>query len=741
MIFEDLPQRIRDRFIAHGVDGMFDCTDGDLLPDGSFGTVWMGYDDESLYLLYGRETTAYRGLRRIPVLSFEETGFDLIPRSELGKCEVERRFTTARAVAKTDSDEPKEILSFTMGKADRTAKFLRELNRANGEKQEEEPQQHRGPGKERKKQSARSTFFRLFGLFKEFLPGMLLYFAVLLLSTGFSLISPYLGTKILYDNVLVPGDPWYGKVGAFILMLLCVRLIHLGITMAQKRLLSADVAPRLIYALKTKVFAAMQRLSVGFYADRQTGELMNRIYDDTSNVYGFFADVVPFFCVNCALIVGILIIMFRLNTLLTLTVIVLLPLIAVVYYAVSGLTRKMHHRNWVLRSAMVTQVSNTVTGQRIVKAFDRETEETDRFAVYSGRFRDWNLRLSNLQDTLFPLMHILTLTANALVLGGGGVLILNSENGFSLGMLMTFVSYLNMLYGPMESVSWISVSLTRCLDAAERIFEVVDAEPDVKESEDPVPMPEIKGEIELKNVTFEYEPGRPILKEFSLKAEAGKTLGVVGKTGAGKSTLANLIARLYDPTEGTVTLDGVDLRRIAMKDLRNAVGIVSQEVYLFHGTIADNIRYGKPDATPDEIIAAAKAAAAHEFILRLPDAYNTRIGSGEADLSGGERQRIAIARAILQNPKILILDEATASMDTVTERKIRDALTALQQGRTTISIAHRLSTLRDADKLAVLKDGTLAEYGTHEELLRKQGIYHELYRIQAEALRTIAIAE
>jgi len=315
----------------------------------------------------------------------------------------------------------------------------------------------------------------------------------------------------------------------------------------------------------------------------------------------------------------------------------------------------------------------------------------------------------------------------------GGVMVVRGE--MTLGTLLTFIAYLTMLYGPLEFMSWVSNWWSRCVDSAHRVFEIIDAESDVREAENPVQKTDIHGDVHFEHVVFEYEPARPVIKDMNLKVEAGQMLGIVGKAGAGKSTMANLMARLYDPKEGIVKIDGIDIKLLPTKLVRDNIGIVSQEIYLFIGSIADNIRYAEPDATMDEVIAAAKAAGAHEFIMRLPDAYETRIGSGGQDLSGGERQRLSIARTIIQNPKILILDEATAAMDTETERKIQESINSLKAGRTTIAIAHRLSTLKDADYLAVIQDGRVAEYGTHEELIRRKGEYHKLYNIQIEALK------
>jgi ATP-binding cassette subfamily B protein len=304
---------------------------------------------------------------------------------------------------------------------------------------------------------------------------------------------------------------------------------------------------------------------------------------------------------------------------------------------------------------------------------------------------------------------------------------------FTYGKLITFMNYLGMMQGPMQFFSHIFRWWSGSMNAAQRIFEIIDAKPDVVEKENPEYL-DIKGDIVLKDVCFGYEPNKSVLKNIGFSVKAGEMLGIVGKSGAGKSTLVNLISRLYDVESGEITLDGVNIKDIAFSSLRGAVAMVSQETYIFMGTIAENIAYAKPDASRMEIVRAAMAANAHQFICRLPDGYDTIIGSGGRELSGGERQRLSIARAILANPRILVLDEATASVDTETERAIQESLEKLIKGRTTISIAHRLSTLRDADYLIVLDRGELVESGTHSELVAKRGEYYKLLQLQSKAL-------
>lgn len=311
----------------------------------------------------------------------------------------------------------------------------------------------------------------------------------------------------------------------------------------------------------------------------------------------------------------------------------------------------------------------------------------------------------------------------------------------SLGGLMTYTASTPLIYGPLEYfINFAVYGWSEFITSASRTFDLMDIKPDILEKENPIPLDDFRGDVEFRNVNFAYEANNPILKDVSFKLESGKTLGIVGRTGSGKSTIVNLLIRLYDTVSGKILIDGHNVEDVKIADLRKNVAMVSQEVYIFKGSIADNIRYAKPDATIEEIITAAKIANAHDFIMQMPDGYEQYIGESGRSLSGGERQRISIARAILKDAKLLILDEATAAMDTKTERDIQNALSRLIEGKTTIMIAHRLSTLRDADSLIVIDDGKVVESGTHSELINAKGKYYDLYKIQSEAFKHIGVA-
>ncbi len=585
-----------------------------------------------------------------------------------------------------------------------------------------------------------STIKRLFSFFGDDKWKMLFIIVFILLSTGLNLLIPQFSTQKLYDEVLNPGNPLsYDALlkGLFsvVLTMAAIKIANQLFTLLYQYLV-AGMLPHVVYSIKIKIFKAMQRLSVGFYTHKQTGSLMERVTRDSNNIYWFFVDGFPYLIGNAITVIGIVIIMFKTSVKLTLMILVAATVIFVCYPIFGKLFRKLHHRVWVQNSQLTSKVSDNINGHRIIKAFSKENDELDAFNKISGKVKAAEITASNAENTVFPILSIFIYLLGALVLGYGGVLCVTTDE-LTVGELLTYVIYLQMLQSPIEFLSWVTNWWARCVDSAQRVFEIIDTDPDVKEKDNPVILEDFKGEIELKELQFEYEPAHPIIKNLSLKINEGEMLGIVGKTGAGKTTISNLIARLYDPKEGVVKIDGHDVKDLSSKQLRRNIGIVSQDIFLFMGTIADNIRYARPDATNDEVIAAAKAASAHGFISKLPDGYETWVGSGGQDLSGGERQRISIARTIIQNPKILILDEATAAMDTETERNIQNSLSELKAGRTTIAIAHRLSTLRDADKLAVIDDGECIEFGTFEELMEKKGAYYKLFKLQEEALKFI----
>lgn len=589
----------------------------------------------------------------------------------------------------------------------------------------------------------KSILFRLVAYFKPY-KGMLAGMVLCYMGTALlNLVWPYLSGTMLYDRILAKDASFLAMLnlpaGRFVVAL-AVLVIAMIVTKMLIQLLgiiqgvmTARIAPQVVSKLKSEVFSSMGRLSISFYSKRQTGSLMTRVSDDAEEISSFFIDGVPYFFINLGTMLATIIIMFVLNPVLAAVSVFLMPILfGISYYMMPRLWHyygKRHRANRRLNG----QMNENFTGARVVKAFGQEKQEIDRFSKNNSRVREAELDVAAYDNKFFALYCTVEDTIDFLVWAVGGAMIISGSN-IELGLLVTFSGYVGQLKGPLEFMSRLLRWYTEAMNSAQRMFEIIDAVPEVKEAAEPFRPETLKGEIELKNVTFGYEAHKPILKNVSFHVDAGEVLGIVGRSGAGKSTLVNLISRLYDTEEGEVLVDGHDVKQYGFRELRKNVAMVSQETYIFMGTVAENIAYAKPEATREEIIRAAVQANAHDFICRMPEGYDTILGSSSRALSGGEKQRISIARAILANPKILILDEATSAVDTETELAIQKSLEELEKGRTVLSIAHRLSTLRNATHLIVLDDGRITESGTHEELLAKKGTYYKLSELQTKAL-------
>ena len=401
--------------------------------------------------------------------------------------------------------------------------------------------------------------------------------------------------------------------------------------------------------------------------------------------------------------------------------------------------RSLWHRAYRRRSKLFDVVNDSVSGIRVVRAFGQQKDEVNRFGSANIDARDYETHAEMIWATYYPPLMFAVQLGTLIVWYVGGLDVI--AGAMSLGTLFAFHAYLAMFYQPLRYVSPLINWASRSMTAAERLFEVIDSQPEQLDDGSLKAMPNITGEVKFHNMTFGYESHKPVLRDINLHVQPGEMIGLVGHSGAGKSTLINLICRFYTPDAGRLEIDGEDIKQIDLKDLRRQIGVVLQEPYLFSGTIAENIAYAHPDAAMEDIIAAAKAANAHEFIVKFPDGYDTEVGERGGSLSGGERQRISIARAILHNPRILILDEATSSVDVETEQKIQQAIDRLVQNRTTFAIAHRLSTLRNADRLFVIEKGKGVECGSHEELMETKGIYYKLVETQREAANVRAAAQ
>ncbi|MCL2198225.1 MAG: ABC transporter ATP-binding protein/permease [Defluviitaleaceae bacterium] len=748
-----VPEYMRSAFAANGVpvkDLIF-AVHTDMTLDGDFSDVYVAVCREKLHILYGVERVVKVEDARRLVAQYDTHEVVTFTLAELGELKTETLLSTCRLVSNHDGEE-RLILLFTLGHQsfiDRLVKVAKNIAAGEEDPMHEirleeslfcEKCGHRFPEPERalcpRCADKMSIFFRLLAFFKYYKGKVAACAFTMFLITAMQILGPYIGTRMFIDDVLTYDGRFYQMIGMIVLVIIGVRVLATLFQMAYQVVL-AKTMPWIIYDLQVRIFEAMQRLSVSFYTSKRTGSLMNKVSRDARNIYWFFVDGLPFIVLNLILFIGIFIVMFRLEWRLALICITIIPFAGVMFYILMHLFQRYHHKMWVVSSQMNNMVSDSVNGQRVIKAFAREGAESSRFASSNTRHAEAWIGSANLGWTAFPLIYLFLFFGQVAVTAVGAMMVINDE--ISLGTFLAFKAYLTMLYGPLQFMATVSNWWARCVDAAQRVFEVLDAKAEVEEPKNPVKIDSLKGDICVKDVWFQYEPALPILKGLSLDVAAGKSLGIVGKTGSGKSTLANLIARLYDPNEGKITIDGINIKKLPLQQLRANIGIVSQDIYLFIGSIADNIRYARPDASIEEVIWAAKMASAHDFITKLPDAYETRVGAGGQDLSGGEKQRVSIARTIIQNPKILILDEATAAMDTETEGKIQNALNKLQADRTTISIAHRMSTLKDVDSLAVIRKGKIIETGTHEELMKKKGAYHKLYMIQLEGLKVISM--
>lgn len=581
---------------------------------------------------------------------------------------------------------------------------------------------------------------RMMSFFGKYKLYMLAIVISMLSLSALSVIAPYFSSAFFYDEVLNADGKYYGELVFVLLIIVSMRIVRLLLQIVHD-IVTSFISAKIVYDIKKTIFAAIERLSMGYFTARTTGGLMNQISHDANRIYWFFTDGVPYFTINIVQLVAVTVIMLLYNPLLTVLALGLTPLVLFLIGKLFRTSRKLNHKRYLRSRSMNSLLSDLLSGIRIVKTFSREKSEAERFSKSSRELANSEMRRSKFGSTAYPLVNTLVYLGSIIVWAFGGWMAIKGDFGMTYGILTLFVSYVGMVYAPLYSfvdmVEWGS----DCLNSMNRLFEVMDAEADIKEKEDAISLDEVKGDIVFDNVEFSYTKSRRVINKVSFSVEAGKTLGIVGHTGSGKSTLANLLIRLYDCDEGRITLDGYDIRDLSFDTLRRNIAIVSQETYLFVGTIYDNIRYANHDATREEVIEAAKAAGAHDFIVKLPDAYSTMVGFGHKDLSGGERQRISIARALLRNPKILILDEATAAMDTQTERRIQATLDSLAKGRTTLTIAHRLSTLKNADSLIVVSGGSVTEQGTHIELLGKKGEYHKLYTLQLEALKNVGVTE
>ena len=565
---------------------------------------------------------------------------------------------------------------------------------------------------------------RILSYIKPYLHILSIALLCTMLAAAGNLYLPWIFRDMI-DKVLNAKDYYMlNVISASIVVIFLLR----GIFLYGQNYLMSYVGQHVIIDIRSEVFRKLQRLSMSFYDKNKTGTIMSYVTNDVNALQGAMVDNTIELVTEGIILIGSVCAMIYLDWKLTLFTILTFP---VVLYFMNYFGKKIRRSGGQIQEAtadITSVLQESVSSARVVKSFVREQYEIERFERENEANLKANLKNAKYMATLTPTIEFVAALGVTLILWYGGNNVIAGET--TAGSLVAFLAYAVNISNPIKRITRVSGNIQKALAAAQRVFDVLDLREEVRDLPDAKALPAVTGNVSFEHVTFSYNTGDEILHDLSFTAKPGQAIGLVGPSGAGKSTVASLLPRFYDCDAGTIRIDGTDIRHVTLDSLRNQVGIVPQETILFNGSVYDNILYGSLDATKEEIEAAAKAANAHDFIMELPEGYNTMLGDRGVNISGGQRQRIAIARAILKDPRILILDEATSALDTESERVVQEALNRLMVGRTSIIIAHRLSTIKNADRILVLDKGKLVEDGTHEELMAKNGLYAHLYQIQ-----------
>lgn len=578
-------------------------------------------------------------------------------------------------------------------------------------------------------QDTRGVVARLWGYMSPERGTLLLVLLCLVLNGATQGLAPALIGQAV-DQFISQGDR--GGLAQTMGLLFLTFIVGLISFVGQTRLMG-EVSQRVLRRMRLEIFEHIQRLSLRFFDQREAGDLMSRLVNDTDVIGNLFSQALVQSLGALFTVVGIIIAMLTLNVPLALVSLIIIPVMFGVTQVFSARARSVYRETRETIGDVSSDLQEDIASVREAQAFNRTQQNIDRFQQSNAANRDANVRAGGVTAAFGPAIDVLSTVGTALVAGVGGYLAFT--NVISVGVVVAFLTYVERFFRPIQQISTVYTQIQAAFAASERVFELLDTAPDMTDKPNAIPMPPINGLVRFEDVTFGYSDTQKTVDSITFEAKPGETIALVGPTGAGKTTLVNLIARFYDVNSGRVTIDGHDVRDVQSRSLRQQIGVVPQDAFLFAGTMLDNIRYGHPEATMEQVMTAARAARAHEFIEALPDGYETQVGERGRSISQGQRQLLGIARALLAQPKLLILDEATASVDTRTERLIQSALETLLEGRTAFVIAHRLSTIRNASQILVLDQGRIVERGTHDELLAKGGLYAELYRKQ---LRSVA---
>lgn len=578
---------------------------------------------------------------------------------------------------------------------------------------------------ERGKVFDRHIVSRMLAYLKPFRLQMLLALAAMIVASGLTLLIPYL-LKIAVDQYISAGDlAGLGRISLYT----AGAFAGLYVSTAVQQYLLSWVGQRALANMRSALFSHLQKLSLGYHDTHIVGVTVSRVMNDVATINDLISQGLITLLGDFLILIGIIVTMLLMNVRLALLTFTVLPLMVGATSWFSRRARGAYRETRTSVAKVVGDLAEDISGVRVIQAFGQEDTSQVRFDQLNQANREANISAMTLSFIFLPAVELLGVLATCIVLWFGGRFV--GAGTVTVGVLVAFLSYVTRFFSPIQELSRMYTSMQSAMAGGEQVFRLMDTEPDVEDAPDAYEMPPMRGEIRFEDVTFKYRPELPeVLHEVNLAIQPGQTVALVGPTGAGKTSISNLIARFYEVTSGRVLIDGIDVRSVTQQSLHRQLGLVPQNSFLFSGTIAENIRFGRPDAADEDVERAAREANAHDFIVSKPDGYNTRVLEGAVNLSVGQRQLVCIARALLTDPRILILDEATSNVDSLTESLIQEALARLLKGRTAVVIAHRLSTIRNADLICVVDEGRIIEQGRHEELIQRGGIYADLYARQ-----------